>query len=318
MKIVCLDGYTLNPGDNPWTAVEALGEFTVYDKTPADQILERAAGAEVILTNKTPLTAETIAQLPDLKFIAVLATGFNVVDIVAARKAGISVSNVPIYGTPNVAQFTFAMLLELCHNVGHHNQAVQDGRWQTAGQFCFWDTPLVELADKTIGLIGFGRIGQRTGMVAKGFGMNVVAYDLFQGAQPGYSFTYAESLDELFKTADVISLHCPQTDDNSGFVNAELLATMKPTAFLINTSRGGLVNEADLAAALEAGQLAGAACDVVSTEPICDDNPLLGAKNCLLTPHIAWATLEARMRLTGTTADNITAYQAGELINVVN
>lgn len=318
MNIIVLDGHTLNPGDNPWTPVEALGDVTVYDKTPDDQIVSRAVDAEVILTNKTPLTAETLSQLPNLKYIAVLATGFNVVDVAAARERGISVSNVPVYGTPNVAQFVFAMLLELCHHVGDHGKAVQAGRWQTAGHFCFWDSPLVELAGKTIGLIGFGRIGQRTGQIARGFDMSVVAYDMFRTAEPGYEFTWAESIEDVFSTCDVVSLHCPQTAKNTGLVNAELLKQLKPTAFLINTSRGGLINEEDLTAALNAGQLAGAACDVVSTEPISDDNPLLGAKNCIITPHIAWATLEARQRLMQSTAENIMGYQSGRTINVVN
>ncbi len=318
MKIVCLDGSTLNPGDNPWAPVEALGEFTVYDKTTPAQVLDRAAGAEVILTNKTLLGAEVIAQLPNLKLIAVLATGYNVVDVVAARQAGVAVANVPVYSTDTVAQFAFALLLELCHHTGEHNRAVQAGRWENCDQFCFWDSPLVELSGKTLGLVGFGRIGQRTGEIARAFGMNVIAYTRSRSAEASYPFSWAASLDELFATADVISLHCPQTDENTGFINAALLAKAKPSAFLINTARGGILNEADLAAALNAGQLAGAACDVVSAEPILGANPLLGAKNCILTPHIAWATLEARMRLTATTAENIAAYQAGEPINVVN
>ncbi len=318
MKIVCLDGSTLNPGDNPWTPVEALGEFTVYDKTTPAQVLERAAGAEVLLTNKTLLGADVIAQLPDLKFIAVLATGYNVVDIVAARQGGIAVSNVPVYSTDAVAQFAFALLLELCHHTGEHHRAVQNGRWENCDQFCFWDSPLVELSGKTIGLVGFGRIGQRTGEIARAFGMNVIAYTRSQSGEASYPFTWAKSLEELFATADVISLHCPQTDENTGFINAALLATMKPSAFLINTARGGIINEADLAAALNAGQLAGAACDVVSAEPILGTNPLLCAQNCILTPHLAWATLDARNRLTTTTAENIAAYQAGAPINVVN
>ena len=317
MKIVCLDGHTLNPGDNPWSAVEALGELTVYERTPAGEILERAAGAEVILTNKTPLTAETLGQLPELRFIGVLATGFNVVDVVAARARGIAVSNVPIYGTDSVAQFVFAMLLDHCHHVAAHGEAVRAGRWTAAEDFCFWDSPLVELVGMKIGLVGFGRIGRRVGEIARAFGMEVLAHDHYQDNPPDYPFRWCE-LPELFGTADVVSLHCPLTETNSGFVNAGLLNLMKPTAFLINTSRGPLVNEADLARALNEGRLAGAACDVVSTEPIQPDNPLLGAKNVTITPHIAWAALAARKRLTATTAENIAAYQAGRPINLVN
>lgn len=318
MKIVVLDGFTLNPGDNPWTGVESQGDFTVYERTLGNQILERSAGADIILTNKTPLTAETIAQLPDLKFISVLATGFNVVDIEAARKRNIPVSNVPIYGTDSVAQFVFAILLELCHNVALHNGLVKDGAWTNQPDFCFWKTPLVELTGKTMGIIGFGRIGRRTGALAAAFGMKVIAHDLYKGDDPDIeNFEWVE-MEDLFKRSDVVSLHCPLTPDNTGFVNAALLKTMKPGSFLINTSRGPLVAEKDLAEVLNAGTIAGAGVDVVSTEPIQSDNPLLKAKNCLITPHIAWATLEARQRLMQTTVENVAGFIAGNPTNVVN
>jgi len=317
MKIVVLDGYTLNPGDHSWKDVEAFGELTVHKFTEEPDILSRSRGAEIILTNKTPLTAETLEQLPDLKYIGVLATGFNVVDIEAARSRGIPVTNIPTYGTDSVAQFVMALLLELCHHVAHHSDAVRDGAWKRAGQFCFWDFPLIELAGRTMGIIGFGRIGRRVGELAHAFGMKVLAADVYRDNPPDFPFEWAE-IPEVFAKADVVSLHCPQTADNVEMVNRDLLERMKPSAFLINTSRGGLIQEADLAAALEAGTLAGAACDVVSAEPIKDDNPLLSAPNMILTPHIAWATLSARQRLMKTTAENIGAFLEGSPINVVN
>ncbi len=318
MKIVVLDGKTLNPGDNPWEAVERLGELTVYDRTASDEILQRAAGAEVLLTNKTPLSGEMLEQLGDLGFISVLATGYNVVDVEAAGRRGVVVSNVPIYATDSVAQFTFAMLLELAHHVGSHDEAVKAGRWTDSPDFCFWDSPLVELAGRKMGIVGFGRIGRRVGELAHAFGMEVLAADVNQANPPEYEpFQWVE-VEELFAAADVVSLHCPQTADNVGMVNRELLGRMKPNAFLINNSRGGLIVEADLAESLDAGRIAGAALDVVSTEPISPDNPLLSAKNCLITPHIAWAALAARQRLMQTTAENIAAFTAGKPINVVS
>jgi len=317
MRIICLDGHTLNPGDNPWTEVEELGDLQVYERTPPEQVQERAAGAEVVLTNKTPLSREVLADLPDLKLIGVLATGFNVVDVAAAREQGIAVSNVPIYGTDAVAQFVFAMVLNHCHHVADHGVAVKKGRWTGADDFCFWDSPLVELVGLSMGVVGFGRIGRRVGEIAAAFGMQVLAFDTVRGDVPGYAVEWRE-IEELFAEADIVSLHCPQTDDNAGFVNAALLNGMKPSAFFVNTARGGLVNEEDLATALNEGRIAGAACDVVSTEPIRADNPLLAAKNIVITPHIAWAALSARRRLMKTTAENIAAYQAGAPINVVN
>ena len=319
MKIVALDGHTLNPGDNPWTLVEALGEFVVYDKTPDESVVERAAGAEVVLTNKVPLTAEVFDQLPGLKFVSVTATGYNVVDVEAARARGISVSNIPVYGTDSVAQYTLALLLELCHDVGHHSERVHEGGWIESGYWSFWDTPLTELSGKVLGLVGFGRIGQRVGQLAHAFGMEVWAYAPTPKDDPGYApFAFKSSVEEIFAGADVVSLHCPQTADNAGFVNAALLGSMKENSLFINTARGGLVDEAALAEALRAGRPRAAATDVASAEPIGNDNPLLGAPNLIMTPHIAWATVEARGRLMQMTADNIAAYQKGAPIHVVN
>lgn len=318
MNIVVLDAATVNPGDNPWTEVEKLGAVTVYDHTEPEQILERAVPADILLTNKTLLTAETLAQLPNLKFISVLATGYNVVDAQAARQRHIPVSNVPVYGTDSVAQFTFALLLELCHHVGLHDELVKKGDWASSIDFSFWKTPLVELAGKIMGIVGFGRIGRRVGQLAHAFGMEVVACGRTHSKAPDDSAFRWVELEALFKQADVVSLHCPQTADNVGFVDAALLSTMKPSAFLINTARGPLVNEQDLADALNRGTLAGAAVDVVSAEPIVSENPLLTAKNCLITPHIAWASLEARKRMMQTTAENIAAFINGTPVNIIN
>jgi glycerate dehydrogenase len=318
MKITVLDGYTLNPGDNPWDAVESLGELTVYDRTPAEQIVGRAAGAEVVLTNKTPLNAETIRQLPELKMISVLATGFNIVDVTVARDQGITVCNVPIYGTDTVAQHVMAVLLTHCHNPVLHDQAVRAGDWQKSGDFCFWKSPLMELVDKRIGVVGFGRIGRRVGELAHAFGMHIAAFDVIQGDSPGYQPFRWASIEEIFTECDVVSMHCPQTENNTGMVNRQLLDKMKPTAFFINAARGGLVVEQDLAHALNEGVIAGAAIDVFSTEPAGADNPLRTARNCLITPHIAWATVEARRRLMAVTAENLAAYLHGSPIHVVN
>ena len=318
MKIVALDGHTLNPGDNPWDPVSALGEFSVYDKTAEELILERAAGAQVILTNKVPLNAETFDQLPDLGFVSVTATGYNVVDVEAARARDIPVSNIPVYGTDSVAQYAMALLLERCHQVGRHDAAVQQGGWMGAGYWSFWETPLMELAGKTIGLVGFGRIGQRVGELAHAFGMEVWAYAPSAKEPPGYEPFALKSVEEIFAGADVVSLHCPQTPDNAGFVNAELLGSMKDGSFFINTARGGLVDEQALLEALRLGKPRAAASDVASTEPIENGNALLKAPNLLITPHMAWATVEARKRLMQMTADNVQAFQTGSPINLVN
>ena len=317
MNIVVLDGYTLNPGDNPWDEVESHGTLTVYDRTPKDDIVSRAAEADIVLTNKTLLTAETLNQLPNLKYVSVLATGFNVVDIEAAGERNIPVSNIPVYGTATVGQYVFALLLEICHHVGHHDNAVKEGKWSNNIEWCFWDFPLVELDELTMGIVGFGRIGRRTGELAHAFGMNVIASDVFKGEDPGYQPFAWEEIPDLFEKADVVSLHCPQTPENIEFVNKDLLSKMKPSAFLINTARGPLLNEQDVADALNEGVIAGAAVDVVSSEPISPENPLLKAKNILITPHMAWGTLSARKRIMATTAENIKSFLDGSPQNVI-
>jgi len=317
MKIVILDGYTENPGDLSWEGFEKLGELTVYDRTPADKIVERIGDAEIVYTNKTPLTKETFDACPNVRFVGVLATGYNVVDTAAAKEKGILVANIPTYGTAAVAQFAFALLLEICHHVGHHSEAVHEGRWTACPDFCFWDYPLVELAGKTMGFIGFGRIGQATAKIAKGFGMNVIAYDSFE-SDAGRELGQYVSLDELLATADVISLHCPLFPATQGIINKDNIAKMKDGVILINTSRGPLIVEEDLVEALESGKVAAAAVDVVSTEPIKADNVLLKAKNCLITPHIAWAPKESRQRLMDIAVSNLEAFIAGNPINIVN
>lgn len=317
-RIVALDGATLNPGDNPWDEVAALGDLAVYDRTPAEAVVERAAGADIVLTNKTPLSAAALGRLPRLRYVSVLATGFNIVDVAAARARGVPVSNVPEYGTRSVAQLVFALILELCHHVGLHDRAVRDGEWAARGDFSFWKTPLVELAGKTMAIVGFGRIGRAVGELAHAFGMPVIAVDPAPGEPPGWRpFSWC-GVDEAFRRADALSLNCSLTPQNEGLVNARRLALMKPSALLVNAARGGLVVEADLAAALAAGRPAGAALDVVSSEPIAPDNPLLATPSCILTPHIAWATREARARLMAATAANLRAFLAGSPINVVN
>ncbi len=311
MKIVILDGYTENPGDLSWEGLEKLGELTVYEHTQAQDILSRIADAEVVLTNKTPISAQTIDAKPNLKYIGLLATGFNVVDIDAAKRRGIVVANIPTYGTTAVAQYVFALLLEICHHVGHHNQAVQEGRWTACRDFCFWDYPLIELAGKTMGIIGYGRIGRATAQIARAFGMKVVAYDAFATGEE------LVSLDELLSQSDVISLHCPLTRENTGLINRDTLAKMKDGAIIINTARGPLINEPDLREALLSGKVLGAALDVVAVEPIQSDNVLLGLDNCLITPHIAWAPKESRQRLMDVAVENVAAFLAGQPINNV-
>ncbi|UCF73402.1 MAG: D-2-hydroxyacid dehydrogenase [Deltaproteobacteria bacterium] len=318
MKIVVLDGYTLNPGDNSWDAVGKLGELKVYDRTAPHELLERTREAGIILTNKMPLSAETLRQLQKLRFISVLATGYNIVDIVAAGERGIPVSNVPEYGTDSVAQFAFALLLELCHHVGIHDIAVKAGEWAASPDWSFWKTPQILLTGKTMGIVGFGRIGRRVGELAHAFGMEVLAFDPQQGDAPDYTPFHWKSQEDLFAEADVVSLHCPQTPDNRRFVNRDLISLMKKGAFFINAARGGLVNENDLAEALNTGRIAGAAIDVVSMEPMQSGNLLVTARNCLITPHIAWATLTARQKLMTATTENIKAFLSGSPINVVN
>lgn len=325
MKIVILDGYTENPGDLSWGGFQALGETVIYDRTSysaqegANLIISRAKGADAVIVNKTPLTREILLALaPELKYIGVLATGYNVVDTAAAKEIGVPVCNIPTYGTTAVAQFVFALLLEMCHHVDAHSEAVYQGAWQKQPDFCFWNYPLIELAGKTMGIIGFGRIGQTTAKIANAFGMKVLAYDEHvcpELENDGISYV---SLDELFHMSDVISLHCPLFPSTKGIINQENIAKMKDGAFLINTSRGPLIDEQALANALNEGKLAGAAVDVVSTEPIQEDNPLLKAKNCLITPHIAWAPKESRQRLMDIAVDNLRAFIAGQPKNVVN
>mgnify|MGYP001334094294 CR=1 FL=1 len=316
-QIVVLDGYTLNPGDLSWTALEALGALALYDVTPPELTVSRARSAEIVLTNKTVLTRTVLAQLPRCRYVGVLATGYNVVDLPAATERGIVVTNVPAYGTHSVAQATVALLLELTNHVGHHAQTVREGRWSRNRDFCYWDRPLIELAGLTMGLIGLGRIGQAVAEIAHAFGMSVLAYDPLP-APAAPPWLRRVELDEVFRQSDVVSLHCPLTAANTGLVNAARLALMKPTAFLLNTARGPLVNEADLAAALNAGRIAGAGLDVLAVEPPAPDNPLLQARHCVITPHIAWATRQARLRLLATAVANVRAFLAGTPENVVN
>lgn len=317
MKIVVLDGYTLNPGDNPWTAIAELGDLTVYDRTPAEEVVERAREADIVLTNKTPLPAAVLERLSKLRFIAVLATGYNVVDAATARARGIPVSNVPIYGTDTVAEYVLALVLNELRQPQLHGELARRGEWAGSGDFCFWRKPLVELAGLTMGIVGFGRIGRRVGELAAAFKMKVLAHSPRRLDPPAYPFEWRE-LPELFAEADIVSLHCRLSPETEGMINREMIARMKQSAYLINTARGQLVNEHDLAEALNSGRLAGAALDVVSEEPIREDNPLLRAKNVTITPHIAWAALAARQRLMKTTADNVAAFLAGRPINVVN
>jgi len=320
MKIVVLDGYTLNPGDLNWNAVEALGSIKVYDRTAFDDdsIITNIADAEIVLTNKTPLSKRVLQTATQLKYIGVLATGYNVVDVTAAKDLGIVVSNVPVYGTQAVGQFTMALLLELCHHVGNHHAAVKNGDWTKSKDFCFWNSPLIELSGKTLGIIGFGRIGQATAKMAQAFGLHILAYNRSQDLRlESETLKYVE-LDALLKESDFVSLHCPLTESTEGLINTNSISKMKDGAFLINTSRGGLIVEEELKQALNSGKLAGAAVDVVSSEPIKADNPLLDADNIIITPHIAWASKEARARLMQTTVENIEAFLEGKPINVVN
>jgi len=315
MKIVVADGYALNPGDISWDAISAFGELTVYDRTPVDQTVERCKEADIVLTNKAPFSKETLAALPQLKLIRVLATGYNVIDTAAARSQGITVSNVPAYGTVSVAQHVFALLLELTNHVGRNAQSVVAGNWQQSLDWCYTEAPVTELDGKTFGIVGFGNIGQRVAAIARAFGMQVIYQN---PSQRQSAIGKQVDLATLFATADVVSLHCPLTATNQGFVNAALLKTMKPTALLINTARGQLINEEELTTALDTGVIAGAALDVLSKEPPTDGNPLLQAKNCIITPHNAWISREARQRMMAMTAANIAAFLKGQPIHVVN
>lgn len=318
MKIVVLDGYTLNPGDLSWGALEKFGELKVYDRTPQDKILERIGDAEIVYTNKTPLTRETFAARPGIKFAGVLATGYNVVDTAAAKEMGVVVTNIPTYGTTAVAQYTFALLLEICHHVWEHGEAVKRGEWSSSPDFCFWNYPLMELAGKTMGIIGFGRIGRAVSGIALALGMKVLAYDSYRDPScENENLRYAE-LDELLGASDVISLHCPLFDSTKGIINSKTISKMKDGVIIINTSRGPLIVEDELAEALNSGKVAAAAVDVVSTEPMRQDNPLLKARNCIITPHIAWAPKESRQRLMDIAVANLAAFLDGKPVNVVN
>lgn len=316
MKIIILDGYATNPGDLSWDELKALGECTIYERTAPEEVIERLAGAEVALTNKVFFTAEVMAALPQLKYIGVLATGYNVVDIAAAKEHGIIVTNIPAYSTPSVAQMVFAHILNIAQQVKYHSDEVHKGRWSSNPDFCFWNTPLIELHGKKIGLVGLGHTGYSTARIAIGFGMQVFALTSKLSLQLPPEIKKME-LNQLFSECDVISLHCPLTEGTQELVDARRLSLMKPTAILINTGRGQLINEQDLADALNKGKIYAAGVDVLSSEPPLADNPLLTAKNCYITPHIAWASLEARERLMGIMLDNVKAYISGKPINNV-
>ena len=312
MKIVILDGYAENPGDLSWESFEKLGELTVYDRTPEDKIIERIADAEIVILNKAPLSRKVFDACPGIKYVGVLATGYNVVDIAAAKEKGIVVTNIPAYGTTAVAQMAIALLLEICNHTAHHSNAVFEGRWEKSPDWCFWDYPLIELAGKTMGIIGYGRIGQATGRIAKALGMKVVAYDA------NVSMEESVDLDTLFSSSDVISLHCPLFPETKGIINKDTIKKMKDGVIIINNSRGPLIVEQDLCDALNSGKVYAAAVDVVSTEPIHSDNPLLKAKNCYITPHISWASRESRERIMDIAAGNLKAFLDRNPDNVVN
>lgn len=318
MKIVVLDGYTENPGDLSWCGFERIGELTVYDRTPVGQVAERVGDAEIVYTNKTPLSKADLDRCPNIKYIGVLATGYDVVDTKAAMDKGIPVTNIPTYGTDAVSQFAIALLLELCHHIGAHSDSVKNGDWTNSKDWCYWNYPLIELAGKTMGIIGMGRIGQGTAKIAQALGMRVVAFDSFKNpALESDTCRYAD-LDELFAESDVITLHCPLLPDTKGIICKENIAKMKDHVMIINNSRGPLIVEEDLCNALNSGKVSGAGLDVVSSEPIKSDNPLLKAKNCIITPHISWASKESRQRLMDIAVDNLKKYLEGTPVNVVN
>ena len=320
MRIVVLDGYTENPGDLSWDKLKEFGDLTVYDRTPVDdeeEIIRRIGDAEVVFTNKTPVSRKVINACPNMRMISMLATGYNVVDYTYAKEKGIPVTNVPTYGTASVGQFAIALLLEICHHIGHHDRTVHEGKWENCEDWCYWDYPLIELDGKTMGVIGFGRIGQTTGRLAKALGMRVLAYDSYPN-EAGKQIAEYVDLDTLLAQSDVIALHCPLFPDTEGIINKENIAKMKDGVILINNSRGPLVVEQDLADALNTGKVAAAGLDVVSTEPVRGDNPLLKAKNCIITPHISWAPKESRQRIMDCAYDNLKAYAEGKPVNVVN
>lgn len=316
MKIVVLDGYTLNPGDLSWEPLRKLGEVEIYPRTPPDAIVSRAAGAEALLTNKVPVRAEAMAALKELRYVGVTATGVDIIDLAAAESRGITVTNVPAYGTDSVAQLTIALLLELCHRVGLHHVAVHDGEWSRSADWSFTLKPQLELVGKTLGVIGFGRIGRRVAEIARALGMSILASGHHSKHPPFEEVVWA-SLDELLMASDVVTLHCPLTAETRGIINAAKLEIMKPTAFLLNTSRGALIDDRALAEALNQGRIAGAGLDVLAVEPPPADNPLLTARNCVITPHMAWATREARERCLSTATENLAAFRAHRPQNVV-
>ena len=316
MKIVILDGHALNPGDLSWDCIRQFGEVTVYERTPNKaETIRRIGDAQIVLLNKVPIDAEILDACPSIRFICCLSTGYNVVDIHAARERGIPVCNVPDYSTAAVSQFTFALLLELCHRIGHHDKTVHDGKWAACQDFCYWDTPQMELAGKTMGIIGYGRIGQAVSIIARAMGMDVLAYS--RTVRDDVDVDYVD-MDTLLRRSDVISLHCPLFPETEKLINGETIAKMKDGAILLNTSRGQVIDEAAVAAALCSGKLRGAAMDVVSEEPISPDNPLLTAPNCVITPHMAWAPVETRQRILDTTVQSIRGYLNGNPQNVVN
>lgn len=318
MKIVVLDAHTLNPGDLSWEGLERLGKVFIHDRTPNEMIIERAKDASIIITNKTPITKETMSYLTNLKYIVVMATGYDIVDIHAAKEKNILVSNVPTYGTNSVAQFTFALILELCHHIQNHNNAVKNGEWAKSKEFCFWNYPLIELSGKTIGIVGFGKIGQRTAYIAQAFGMKVIVYDKSKRDEFKKHNIEWKEINALLKESDFVSLHCPLTCETQGIINKVSLNMMKNTAYLINTSRGGLIVDKDLAEALANGKIAGAAVDVLSAEPPTKNHILVEASNCIVTPHIAWATKDARNRLINTVIENVEKFIEGKYQNIVN
>ncbi len=320
-KIVILDSYSANPGDLSWEPLSALGELTLYDRTPindVDEIIKRIGDATAIFTNKTPLSKPVLSACPNLKFIGVLATGYNVVDTASAKELGIVVSNVPAYSTPAVSQFTIALLLEICHHVGHHNNQVHDGYWENSMDFCFWDSPLIELAGKTMGIIGYGQIGQSTAKIAQAMGMNILVYSRTRKPELESDTVRFAQLDDVLSESDVISLHCPLFPETQGIINKNSIAKMKDGVIILNSSRGPLIVEEDLADALNTGKIYAAGLDVASCEPINSDSPLLKAKNCIITPHIAWATKESRQRLLNVAINNLAQFQKGTPMNVVN
>ena len=318
MKIVVLDGYTENPGDLSWEGLAQFGQLRVYDRTGSEEeVIRRIGDAEVVFVNKVPISRRVLDACPNIRFISVLATGYNVIDVKAAAEKGIPVSNVPAYGTAAVAQFAMALLLEVCHHVAHHSEAVHQGRWASNPDWCFWDYPLIELSGKTMGIIGFGRIGQATGRIARAMGMEVLAYSRSVREEAKALAEYVD-LDSLLARSDVIVLHCPLFPETEGIINKANIAKMKDGVIIINNSRGQLVVEQDLAEALNSGKVLAAGLDVVSTEPIRPDNPLLGAKNCLITPHISWAPRESRQRIMDASVENLRAFLAGKPVNVVN